>query len=71
MFVIAVCSALSASAQELKIESFRPETLSIVGSYCQFGARWDALLISDWDKKFWMKVVGLHLCMNWKTHRSI
>jgi hypothetical protein len=56
--VVAVCSGLSASAQALNVDSFGPEILGLVGSYCQFGVQRDTLLVSDWDKKFWMKIDG-------------
>lgn len=58
LLVAALCSALSASAQGLTVDSFAPEILGLVGSNCKFGAQRDAILISDWDKKFWMKING-------------
>lgn len=57
-FIAAVCSALSASAQTLKVDTFALDSLHLAGGHCQFGARHDTLLASDWDKKFWMKIDG-------------
>lgn len=57
-FIAVLCSALSASAQGLNVDNFAPESLGLVGSNCQFAAQRDTILVSDWDKKFWMKIDG-------------
>jgi hypothetical protein len=57
-FVLAVCSAFSVSARPLRVDSFESEKLHLIGSYCQFGGQRDTRLVSDWDKKFWMKIDG-------------
>jgi hypothetical protein len=58
LLVAALCSELPASAQGLSVDSFAPETLGLVDSNCQFGSQRDTILVSDWDKKFWMKING-------------
>jgi len=58
VFFAAVCFALSASAQTLRVDSFALDSLHLVGSYCEFSAQRDTLLASDWIKTFWMKIDG-------------
>lgn len=58
LFIAAVFSALSASAQALKVDGFKLDNLHLAGAYCRFDAGQDTLLVSDWDKKFWMKING-------------
>ena len=58
LLIAAFCSGLSASAQGLSVDRFAPETLGLVGSNCQFGSQRETILVSDWDKKFWMKIDG-------------
>jgi hypothetical protein len=58
LFLVAVCWALPASAQAIKVDSVAPDSLHLVCSQCQLNAKQETLLVSDWDKKFWMKIDG-------------
>jgi len=58
LLVAAVCSGLSASAHALEVGSIAPQSLGLIGSNCQFSVQRDTLLVSDWDRKFWMKING-------------
>lgn len=70
--VAAVCSGLSASAQALEVGSIDPQSLGLIGSNCQFGVQRDTLLVSDWDRKFWMKINGkVHAFQSEKTDAEV
>lgn len=58
LFAATIFAATSVSGQTLKVDTFTLDSLQLEGSYCQFGAQQAALLASDWDKKFWMKIDG-------------
>ncbi|MQA40360.1 hypothetical protein [Rugamonas aquatica] len=59
IFLIAIAGfALPTSAQTLSIDSIAMDSLHVAGRYCKFGAQRDTVLISDWNKKFWMRIDG-------------
>ena len=57
-FIAVAGFALPTLAQTLSVDSIAIDSLHLAGSYCRFGAQRDTVLVSDWNRKFWMRIDG-------------